>query len=281
MSRLAGRCQNVTLQYPQNGNFQNPQVEPSIWLNISAITPTIFNENDTSLYTSMLDMFEFSAQDYNKSDNLLYLSFESFQFRRFWNGQAYFITLYPTVVVDDFSFHNYGNSCINNHYTPYHKLELNPQLIQLPVKLNPNEINLGIRPRSHFYSYEEKKPGYNYTDLLADLGGFYNAVLGTFILLFGTQKLEPWKSLMKNIAKRYVSSAGIPLVEKVNERPVNFSLEERVQILETLLKDYYLDDYYLEKIRKVKIKHRRLLEKYNNMELAEQKNNDENSEHES
>lgn len=84
---------------------------------------------------------------------------------------------------------------------------------------------------------------------------------------------------MKNLARKYVSSAGIPLAEKVNERPVNSSLEERVQILETLLQDYYLDDYYLEKIRKVKIKHKRLLEKYNNMERAERQN-DENSEHE-
>ncbi len=59
------------------------------------------------------------------------------------------------------------------------------------------------------------------------------------------------KSLKRNFAKKYVSSVGIPLVEEVNKRPKESkeskepeeSLEERVQILETLLEDYYLDDF--------------------------------------
>src|SRR5687767_5478294 len=51
------------------------------------------------------------------------------------------------------------------------------------------------------------------------------------------------RSFTRNFAKKYVSSAGIPLVEKVNKRPEPSSLEERVQILESLLRDYYLDDY--------------------------------------
>ncbi|GBB93951.1 hypothetical protein RclHR1_02260016 [Rhizophagus clarus] len=330
-----GRCQDVTLQYqyPQFEQYlerkqslhleQNPQFKTSIWLNISAITPNpTFNNSDTPLYSNILDMFEFpefNIQDYSKSDNLISLSFRSFQFHDLLNadiyyneeifaensnffilepsyfllypGQAYFITLHPTVVFGDCSFHDYR--CVDKNLTLYRKLELNPQLIQLPVNLNPNEINFGMRPHSRYYTHEVKNPGYNYTDLLADLGGFYTAVLGVFICFFGMQKIEPWglaqkyvlscipcrKSFLRNLAKRYVSSAGIPLAEKVNERPANSSLEERVQILETLLKDYYLDDYYLDKIKMVKIKHRRLLEKYNKMELAEQ-NNDENSEQE-
>ncbi|CAG8720472.1 10478_t:CDS:2, partial [Rhizophagus irregularis] len=303
-----GRCQDIAIDSSHSSQ-----------LNISDITPfnTTFNNKPTPQYEAILKefYFPFNNNQYNKflsDNNLLHLSFTSFQFRNsdkfddvfyhnkvllekkysissisynldpsyffLYPGQAYFITFYPTVIVDD-----YFNS----------KLELNPQLKQLPVGLKPNEINFGIRPHSRFFKYEEKKLAYIYTDLLADLGGFYNAVLGIFILFFGMQKLEPWgfaqkyllscipcrKSFMKNLAKKYVSSAGIPLTEKVNERPDNSSLEERVQILETLLQDYYLDVYYLEKIRKVKIKHKRLLEKYNNMERAEQKN-DENSEHE-
>ncbi|PKC13327.1 hypothetical protein RhiirA5_410721 [Rhizophagus irregularis] len=279
-----------------------------IWSNIGDITPfnTTFNNKPTPQYEAILkeSYFPFNNNQYNKflsDNNLLHLRFTSFQFHSsgksdvlfeekylisnnldpsyffLYPGQAYLITFYPTVIIGDY----------------YNKLELNPQLKQLPVGLNPNEINFGIRPHSEFFKYEEKKLAYIYTDLLADLGGFYNAVLGIFILFFGMQKLEPWgfaqkyllscipcrKSFMKNLAKKYVSSAGIPLTEKVNERPDNSSLEERVQILETLLQDYYLDVYYLEKIRKVKINHKRLLEKYNNMERAERKN-DENSEHE-
>ena len=71
---------------------------------------------------------------------------------------------------------------------------------------------------------------------------------------------------MGNFARKYVSSAGIPLVEKVNKRPEGSSLEERFQILETLLQDYYLDDYYLRKVKNIKTQHKKLLKKYNKME---------------
>ncbi|CAB4409302.1 unnamed protein product [Rhizophagus irregularis] len=77
------------------------------------------------------------------------------------------------------------------------------------------------------------------------------------------------KSLKKNFARKYVSSAGIPLAEKVNKRPEGSSLEERVQILETLLRDYYLDDYYLQKVKDVKFKHKKFTREY---EMIRQEN---------
>src|ERR1051325_6244486 len=80
------------------------------------------------------------------------------------------------------------------------------------------------------------------------------------------------RSLKKNIARKYISSAGIPLVEKVGKRPEESTLEERVQILETLLRDYYLDDYFLKKIKNAKIKYFKLLKKYD--EMVEQNNDD-------
>src|SRR5436305_14176198 len=80
------------------------------------------------------------------------------------------------------------------------------------------------------------------------------------------------KSLKRKLAKKYVSSAGIPLVEEANKRPGKGSkepkeskeseeslgvesLEERVQMLETLLEDYYLDAYFLKMVKKVVTKH--------------------------
>ncbi|EXX76161.1 hypothetical protein RirG_035680 [Rhizophagus irregularis DAOM 197198w] len=100
------------------------------------------------------------------------------------------------------------------------------------------------------------------------------------------QRLEPWglaqkylfscthcrKSLKRNFARKYVSSAGIPLVEKVDKRPEGSSLEQRVQILETLLRDYYLDDYYLKKVKYVRVNHKRFLKKYE--EINRQDNED-------
>jgi len=75
------------------------------------------------------------------------------------------------------------------------------------------------------------------------------------------------KSFTRNFARKYVSPAGIPFAERVNKRPEASSLEERVQLLETLLQDYYLDDYYFKKIKRVKVQHKRMLKKYNNMEI--------------
>ncbi|CAG8447339.1 10611_t:CDS:2 [Rhizophagus irregularis] len=154
-------------------------------------------------------------------------------------------------------------------------LELNPRLEQLPIQLESNEVRVKVLllsdPRIARFETTRK---YDY--LISKLGGFYGAIAGIFYLFFGMQRHKPWglaqkylfsctqcrKSLKKYFAKKYVSSAGIPLVEKVNKRPEGSSLEERVQILESLLQDYYLDDYYLKKIKDVRTKHKKLLKKY-------------------
>ena len=56
---------------------------------------------------------------------------------------------------------------------------------------------------------------------------------------------------MRYFARKYVSFAGIPLAERVDERHRESSIEHRVQILETLLREYYLDDYYLKRVNEI------------------------------
>src|SRR5437762_13011240 len=63
------------------------------------------------------------------------------------------------------------------------------------------------------------------------------------------------RSFLRNFAKKYVSTAGIPLVEKVSEMPVNATLEDRVQMIENLLKEYYIDTEFLELLKKEKSKY--------------------------
>jgi hypothetical protein len=168
------RCQNVTLQYSK--------IKSNIWLKISDITP--FNVTYTPLHDNILTLSEFLEINpgYNKTlpDNLLHLSFKSFHFHNnqkydgvyrdvtlepsyflLYPGQAYFVTLYPIVVIE-------CSSCLS-------RLELNPQLKQLPVKLQPNEINFGIRPHSYFFKSEENKPGYNCN--------YLQIMFNTFIIL--------------------------------------------------------------------------------------------------
>ncbi|RGB42867.1 hypothetical protein C1646_750421 [Rhizophagus diaphanus] len=188
-------------------------------------------------------------------------------------GRAYFISYKPIIVNNIFGGFEY-------------KLELDPQLEQLPIQLESNEVRVKVFPLSvpEFARFETRK--YDYSDLISNLGGFYGAIAGIFILFFGMQRHEPWglaqkylfscsrcrNSLKRNFARKYVSSAGIPLVEKVNKRPEGSSLEERVQILETLLRDYYLDDYYLKKVKDVRTIHKKLLKKYEEINRQDNEN---------
>jgi hypothetical protein len=60
------------------------------------------------------------------------------------------------------------------------------------------------------------------------------------------------RSFKKRLARRYVSRAGIPLVEDPRKLPAGGRIEDRVAVLENLLREYYIDDYYLDKLRKTR-----------------------------
>ncbi|CAB4463960.1 hypothetical protein RhiirA5_426150 [Rhizophagus irregularis] len=113
----------------------------------------------------------------------------------------------------------------------------------------------------------------NVVKLIENFGGFYGAISGIFVLLFGASKLSPWgicqihllrcwpcrRRFKERLASRYVSRAGIPLVEDPYNLPENGRIEDRVAILEILLKEYYIDDYYLDELRKTREKYIRIL----------------------
>ncbi|RIA85756.1 hypothetical protein C1645_830347 [Glomus cerebriforme] len=171
--------------------------------------------------------------------------------------QAYLISLKPVFICEMIE----NSDRRDFHKSPNCRLELNPQLEQIPVQLGPNEIQFGVYPRSNpnILRYEMTKI-FGITDVISSLGGFYGGITGIYVFFFGMQKLEPCReSLMINFAREYVSSAGMPLTEKVNERPEGSSIYERVQILETLLKEFYLDDYYLEKVKRVLTAHKNII----------------------
>ncbi|CAB4404974.1 unnamed protein product [Rhizophagus irregularis] len=183
----------------------------------------------------------------NTEINCTSYSPKAFYFRP---GQAFFIHIISSI-------DSYLNGC---------DLELDVQSEQLPLNLDTNRIGLGFYIYYPF-RYKFANP-YDFASYLSDIGGFYGSIEGFFASIFGSGKLEPWgiaqifiltsipcvRSFGRNFAKVYVSKGGIPLVEDVKDRPrrneeFDKSLEERVQILETLLKEYYLDEHYLEKIK--------------------------------
>jgi hypothetical protein len=70
------------------------------------------------------------------------------------------------------------------------------------------------------------------------------------------------KSFTRNLASKYISTVGIPLVDKVKRSEESSSalkaLEERVQQLEILLNDYYIEDYGLKQVKKDKIQQKKI-----------------------
>ena len=58
----------------------------------------------------------------------------------------------------------------------------------------------------------------------------------------------------------YVSHAGIPLVDDPCHLPDDATIEDRVAILEHLLREYYLDASYLETLSVTRRRYRRLNE---------------------
>nr|CAG8509896.1 10786_t:CDS:2 [Entrophospora candida] len=115
----------------------------------------------------------------------------------------------------------------------------------LPKSNNEGNIRFGVRV-SNYFTYETESYERTLGGAIANLGGFYVALNSIYVLLFGMPKLSP--CLKTKLAKRYVSSSGIILSQKVLNRRNGATLEDRVQMLETMLQDYYLDNYQWEAI---------------------------------
>ncbi|CAG8857621.1 40487_t:CDS:2, partial [Gigaspora margarita] len=74
---------------------------------------------------------------------------------------------------------------------------------------------------------------------------FYGAISSVFIFLFGASRFSPWglcqtcpcwrpfrRIIKKHFAKRYISKAGIPLIDDLRKLPDGATIEERITILE-------------------------------------------------
>ncbi|CAB4374335.1 unnamed protein product [Rhizophagus irregularis] len=254
-----------TISHNFSDPYCNPHTIPNNLLSLNFESFQYFNDKSQLIFN--IDVINSDKNNYiNNGDNYDIGIIKAAHFSLYL-GRAYVVS-YKPIIVD--------NEKIYTRDVEY-KLELNPRLEQLPIQLESNEVRVKVLLLSEpgIARFETTRK-YGYTDLISNLGGFYGAIAGIFSLFFGMQRHEPWglaqkylfsctrcrKSLKRYFAKKYVSSAGIPLVEKVNKRPEGSSLEERVQILESLLQDYYLDDYYLKKIKDVRTKHKKLLKKY-------------------
>ncbi|RGB42465.1 hypothetical protein C1646_750968 [Rhizophagus diaphanus] len=243
----------LDVEFPLNNILDNSTINDN---QLDYIINSYFNDKaklKNSDYSSILPnnylklTINMTLNILNTEINCINYSPKAFYFRP---GQAFFIHIISSI-------DSYLNGC---------DLELDVQSEQLPLNLNTNRIGLGFYIYFPF-RYKFANP-YDFAGYLSDIGGFYGSIEGFFAAIFGSGKLGPWgiaqtfiltsipcvRSFGRNFAKVYVSKGGIPLVEDVKVRPgrdkeFDKSLEERVQILETLLREYYLDEHYLEKIK--------------------------------
>ncbi|PKC70215.1 hypothetical protein RhiirA1_391511 [Rhizophagus irregularis] len=104
--------------------------------------------------------------------------------------------------------------------------------------------------------YYQEESYYDLGSIISNVGGFFSSLSGFFVFLFGATKLAPWgflqthafnclctryqRRLIKKIQTKYYEP--IPFI---SGRTRNVTLEERVQSIENILKEYYLDTSFL------------------------------------
>nr|CAG8460655.1 4897_t:CDS:2 [Entrophospora candida] len=173
------------------------------------------------------------------------------------NNLIYRLTKHSTTELDDNepSLQYNVNTILKNqktileYYTIIHK-RFSTTLLGQIGSTKPNRLSLEVKTNSISLPLSSSASN-------NDLAEFI--LLPSQFLRFENEKYEYQ-------AKRYISLAGIPLGEEIDDRPQNASLEDRLQILEYLLKDYYLDSYYLEKLKQTKLKYDKAEQKFTELE---------------
>ncbi|CAJ0635386.1 4705_t:CDS:2 [Entrophospora sp. SA101] len=196
------------------------------------------------------------------------------------------IMIFPKIerhyISNHWGFRSYEETCY-----------LNYAIKSLPKLNNEGNIQFSVNVFNQL-TYETEINEYTFGNAIANLGGFYVALNSMYVLLFGMPKLSPWyelfnrtlndalpnssslifvhsQGLKAKLAKRYVTSSGIVLAQRVSNRRNNATLENRVQMLETMLQDYYLDNYQFEAsflmmhLRRMDLKYDKLQCEYDEM----------------
>ncbi|CAG8476801.1 12675_t:CDS:2 [Ambispora gerdemannii] len=258
--------------YTNRPNMTNPISKPTEYLKffLNEVTNSSNNNstnNSRYYYTLVFDSFyinsqtsfEFHTQStpfeidkspYDIQYNMMTL--DSGQ----WIQIEYLVTVHHTY----YSSHLQGQLGVKPDKT---WLEFSTNVRFMPRLSDSSKAIFFLQPKIHYIRYEKETYTNNVLNSISRLGGFYSATAGIFVLLFGAARFAPWgitqkyifrcwffrRSFKEHLARRYISAAGIPFGERLAERPEGVSLEARVQILETLLKDYYVETYYLDTLK--------------------------------
>ncbi|CAB4398363.1 unnamed protein product [Rhizophagus irregularis] len=266
--------------YKQIGSSYN-----TLWFTIDGVD-TSFNQvtpDSSYLMTTLLtiDIDEFSLQNdlFMKDRNNDSIKVNSLNVPTIYLTGGQWLLLEYSIIVRS-SYYNQFWGLVGLFQRNVQTLNIEWHKTDFPDLPQKDRIVVGLKGRSNSTRYEIEKFQLTMMGNIANLGGFYTACAGIFFYLFGNPKLSPWgitqkvifvcwpcrRSFQRQLANRYVSSAGIPFGEKVKQMPPNSSIEERLQIIEILLKDYYIDTYYIDQLKLIKRKYRKKIRDYEELE---------------
>ncbi|CAG8517595.1 hypothetical protein C2G38_2307406 [Gigaspora rosea] len=252
--RITGHMQDYYQMHFENISkdasdlYSNDRVPAFVILNIT-LNDTLFLNNSPLSYIGI-----YFEQVVLKSEEQL---FNVNNFYPILPGQ-YIIFEYSIIIVKKYSSYFAGQLGFSSDRTD---AILNIETKVLPSDSNSSNIFLAILPKNHFIRYEEEKYLSTFGSTISNIGGFYGAISSISIFLFGASRLSPWglcqtcpcwrsfrQSIKKHFAKRFISKAGILLIDDPRKLPDGATIEDRIAILESLLREHYLDTSFIEDI---------------------------------
>ncbi|POG61565.1 hypothetical protein GLOIN_2v1786435 [Rhizophagus irregularis DAOM 181602=DAOM 197198] len=167
------------------------------------------------------------------------------------NGQTNFVYFSPTII-KQITNNKYVYGLAGGEKDEY--VDFNAHMDHATTSTTPDKTTLILRPTSKSIYYQEESY-YDFNSITSNIGGFFGFLSGIFVFLFGASKLAPWGFLQTHVFNCLCTRYRRRLIRKlkskyepipfVSGRTKNFTLEERVQSIENLLEEYYLNTDFL------------------------------------
>ncbi|GES85166.1 hypothetical protein GLOIN_2v1786427 [Rhizophagus clarus] len=165
------------------------------------------------------------------------------------------IIIYYSVTISKLIVDNYAYGLVGGNEKEY--VDFNAHTDHISASNAPYAPTLILIPTSTYIYYQEESY-YDIGSIISNVGGFFSSLSGIFVFLFGATKLAPWGFLQTHVFNCLCTRYQERLKGKIKikyTKPIPFisgrekiTLEERVQSIENILKEYYLDTSFLKSL---------------------------------
>ncbi|CAB4418354.1 unnamed protein product [Rhizophagus irregularis] len=198
---------------------------------------TILSPNITSVYLDGLEIDKYYPPDDRL--NLIYYSKEQTT-----------VVYYSATIIKRIS-NKYAYGLAGGEGEEYASFNIHTDTSDLKT---PNGATLILSPTSQDIYYKEETY-HDFGSIISSIGGFFSSLSGIYVFLFGASKLAPWGFLQTSVFNCLCTGYRREFVRKLKNRyePIpfvsgrikNVTLEERIQSIEKLLEEYYLNTDFL------------------------------------